>query len=203
MKVLGIVCSPRLHGNTEILMQEALKSAEEAGADIEMFTLAGKVVYPCDACDSCLKTGKCKIEDDMEPLYDKMLEADGIIFGSPVYFWSVTAQAKIVIDRTRAFILKRSLRNKVGATLIVTNRAGGTSAFTVFSNFFNLQRMTFAGGAIGYGSDKGGVRQDERGMAEAKSVGRVVVRLIKRQAQIKADDALEKPMKMPSRKSSP
>ena len=203
MKVLGIVCSPRLHGNTEILMQEALKSAEEAGAEVEMFTVAGKTVYPCDACDSCRKTGKCKIEDDMEPLYDKMLEADGIIFGSPVYFWSITAQAKIIIDRTHAFVLKRSLRNKVGATLIVTNRAGGTSAFTVFSNFFNLQRMTFAGGAIGFGSDKGGVRQDDRGMAEAKSVGRVVVRLIKRQAQIKADDALEKPMKMPSRKSSP
>ena len=202
MKVLGIVCSPRLQGNTEILMQEALNSAKEAGAEVEMFTFAGKIIYPCDACDSCIKTGKCKIEDDMETLYDKMLEADGIIIGSPVYFWSVSAQAKIIIDRTRSTRLKKSLRNKVGAALIVTNRAGGTSAFSVLSNFFNLQRMIFAGGAIGFGNDKGEVRQDKRGMAEATSIGRVVVRFIKRQAHIMPGDELEKPMRMPPRRLS-
>jgi len=200
MKILGIVCSPRLHGNTEILMQEALKSAEEEGAEVELFKLSGKTIYPCDGCDSCVKSGKCRINDDMEPLYQKMAEADGIIFGTPVYFWSVCAQAKIIIDRTYAFRRQRSLRNKVGAVLVATTRAGGTSAFTVFNNFFNLQRMIRAGGAIAFGKDRGDVRKDERGMAEAKGVGRVVLRFIKRLSESTPDAELEKPMMMPPRK---
>ena len=197
MKVLGIVCSPRMHGNTEIIVQEALKSAEEAGAEVEMFTLVGKAMHPCDACESCLKSGKCKTEDDMTPLYQKMLEADGIIFGTPVYFWTVSAQAKIIMDRTYPYRRLKSLRKKVGAALVVTRRAGGTSACSVFNNYFTMQRMVCAGNAICYGADRGDVNEDERGLAEARSVGRVVVRYIKMAADAVIDEDLEKPLKMP------
>ena len=137
MRVLGIACSPRVHGNTEILIQEALNSAKESGANVELFTISGKIMYPCDACDACSKTGQCHIKDDMQPLYEKMLEADGIIFGSPVYTWSVSAQAKIIMDRSRAIYLSKSLRYKVGAIIVVTTRAGGTSAFSVIHNYLN------------------------------------------------------------------
>lgn len=201
MKVLGIVCSPRLHGNTEILVQEALKSAKEAGASIEIFGVAGKIMYPCEACDSCLKSRKCKMDDDMTPLYQKMLEADGIIFGTPVYFWTVSAQAKIIMDRTYPYVRLKSLRKKVGAALAVTRRAGGTSACAVFNNYFTKQRMICAGNAICFGSDKGEVREDKRGVAEARAVGRVVVRYIKMAANAVIDEDLEKPLVMPSKQS--
>lgn len=199
MKILGIVCSPRLNGNTEILMKETLKSAREAGADVEMFKVLGKVMYPCDGCKSCWETGQCRIEDDMKPLYPKMLEADGIIFGTPIYFWTVCAQAKIIIDRTYVYRQSRLLRNKIGAAIIVTNRVGGSSGCSVFGNYFNIQRMISAGYAVCFGGDKGEVLTDKRGMAEAGAVGRVVVRYIKRVAKSDLDEDIEKRIEMPSK----
>ena len=197
MKVLGIVCSPRRHGNTEILVQEALKSAEEAGAEVEMFTIAGKTIFPCDACESCSETGKCHIKDDMQPLYGKMLEADGIIFGSPVWMWTVCAQALIILNRTHVFGREKRLRNKVGAAVIAPGRAGGTSAFSVFNNYFNRRRMICAGGAIGFGFGKGDVRKDEQGLHEARSVGRAVVRYIKQMAQSTPREEKERQLTAP------
>ena len=88
MKILGIVCSPRSGGNTEILVRKALESAEKEGAEVEAWSVAGKDLKPCDHCLSCIKTGQCHIKDDMQALYPKMIEADGIVLGSPVYFWS-------------------------------------------------------------------------------------------------------------------
>ncbi len=179
MKVLGIVCSPRLHGNTEILLQESLTGAREAGAEVELLTLAGKTIAPCDACYSCRKTGKCHIKDYMQDIYTKLLEADGIIFGTPVYFLTLCAQAKALIDRTYVFSAERALRDKVAGVVVTTNRAGTTSALTVFSNFFMLQRMIMVGAAIGFGgAEKGEIRNDKRGMEDAERLGRAVVRRI-------------------------
>ena len=197
MKVLGIVCSPRRGGNTEILVQEALASARQNGAEeIELLTLAGKDIAPCDGCDICQETGKCVINDDMQVLYSKMLQADGIVFGSPVYFWGVTAQAKALIDRTyclasghRALLSKdrrsgearqKGLRHKAAGIIVVARRAGGTSAFTQLGDFIRIHRMVDAGGAIAYGDEKGGVRRDEQGLREARWTGRAVVRAIRR-----------------------
>ena len=86
MKIIGIVASARKGGNTEIMVKEALKTAKEAGADTELFLIAGKDIKGCDGCRSCQQTGNCRINDDMQPLYKLMLAADGIIFGTPVYF---------------------------------------------------------------------------------------------------------------------
>jgi multimeric flavodoxin WrbA len=178
MKVLGIVCSPRLHGNTEILVKAALVKAREEGAEIELATLAQKNISPCDACASCLKTGKCHIKDDMQDIYSKLLEADGIIFGSPVYYWSVSAQAKALIDRTWLFRVKRNLRNKVVGVVVAQEVSGAVSALTVFTNFFTIQKMIMVGRAIGFGTEKGEVINDRRGMSEAEALGKTIVRYI-------------------------
>ena len=82
MKILGIVCGPRLRGNTEIILQESLDAAQEEGAEIELVTLAGKTIMPCDSCLSCDETKECRIKDDMQDIYIELLEADGIIFGT-------------------------------------------------------------------------------------------------------------------------
>lgn len=198
MKVLGIVCSPRKGGNTEILVDEALAAARELGAEVELVTIADKNIAPCDGCGSCIKTGRCRIEDDMQELYDKLLEADGIVFGTPVYFWSATAQAKAVIDRTYVFRNGKRLKNKVAGVVVVARRTGGSQTFSLFHNFFTLQRMVSAagaiaypakeeigpeergGGAVAYADKKGEVRQDKRGMAEARAVGRAIARTVQR-----------------------
>ena len=197
MKVLGIVCSPRRGGNTEILVSEALASAKDSGAEVELVIIADKNIAPCDGCESCSKTAKCRINDDMQEIYSKLLECDGIVFGTPVYFWSVTAQAKALIDRTYVFRKGRELRNKVAGVVVVDRRTGGSPAFSDFINFFNIQRMISAGGAVGYGNQesisseergggaiayggkKGEVRQDRQGMAEAQALGKAMARAIK------------------------
>ena len=188
MKVLGIVCSPRLHGNTEIMVQESLAGAQERGAEVELVTLVGKTMAPCDGCYSCQKTGVCHIKDDMQDIYAELLEADGIIFGTPVYFWTVSAQAKILIDRTVVLAEARKLRNKVAGVVVTQGREGATSAATVFSSFFTTQGMVMAGYAVGFGGMKegqygyeypvAGVKNDEMGMAQARGLGRAVVRRI-------------------------
>ena len=196
MKVLGISCSPRRGGNTEILVGEALAGAKDYGADVELVLLCDKNITPCDGCDSCTTTGKCRIEDDMQALYSKLLEADGVIFGTPVYFWSVTAQAKILIDRSYAFRQGRRLRNKVAGVVVVAHRTGASHAFSVFHNFINIHRMISAAGALAYGSEgeigaeergggavayagqKGEVKQDKRGMTEAKILGSTVAKTV-------------------------
>jgi len=198
MKVLGIVCSPRMGGNTEILVKEALASAKELGAEVELIVLAKKNISFCDGCDSCMETKKCRIDDDMQEIHLKLLEADGIIFGTPVYFWNVSAQAKVLIDRTHVLREGRRLRNKVVGVVVVARRTGATQAFNAFNSFFSIHRMISAagamayargeeigawdrgGGAIAYADEKGEVRQDERGMAEARSLGMAVARTIQR-----------------------
>ena len=106
-----------------------------------------------------------------------------------------SAQAKILIDRITRFVKDHALRNKVGGIALVTECAGATTAFSTIATYFS--RMTFAGGAIGHGGDRGEVRKDERGIAEAKALGRVIARLMKRAVNIRPDDALKQPLKMP------
>jgi len=182
LNILGVICSPRSAGNTEILVHKALDSARNEGAEVEAWSVIGKELKPCDHCGSCIKTGQCHIKDDMQYLYPKMIAADGIIMGSPVYFWSVTAQAKIVIDRTYA--LRRPtnrLEGKVGGAVAVAGRRGEVEALTVLNNFFLGQGMIPAGlGVDGEATEKGAVRQDDRAMTGATELGRRMVQLIQR-----------------------
>jgi multimeric flavodoxin WrbA len=125
MKILGLSGSPNKKGNTVTLMNQALNGAKEEGAEIELYSVAGKDIKPCDGCHACGKTGECPIKDDMQPLYKKLLEADGIIFGTPVYFYGMTAQLKAIIDRTISLGSPgKSLANKVGGVIVTGGSLG-------------------------------------------------------------------------------
>jgi len=179
VKVLGVVCSPRLGGNTEILVGEALEGAKAKGADVELAALSGKQIRPCDHCGACYETGECHIKDDMEEIYKQILGADGVILGSPVYFWSVSAQAKSVIDRTYALRYPSlRLRDKIGGAIAVAGRRGQLEALTVINNFFLGQEMIPAClGVDGCGSEKEEIREDTPPMEQAKSLGARIVEL--------------------------
>jgi multimeric flavodoxin WrbA len=180
MKVLGIVCSPRKNGNTEIMMKAALTGAGSYGAETELWTTAGKDLKPCDACKSCVeKGGKCHINDDMQELYPKILAADGIIFGSPSYFESVSAQAKIVIDRLYCLYIIFVLANKVAGVINVAGSSGHEGAYAPFRNFIKFTHMFPAEQAYGFGEDKGEVRKDKFAMKASEELGKQVVSLIR------------------------
>lgn len=184
MKVLGICGSPRLHGNTEVLLSRALAKAQEGGAEIELVTVSGKTISPCDACNACAKTGKCHINDDMQDIYPKLLEADGIIFSSPVYFWSISSQAKALIDRCYAFRGGYVLRNKAAGTVITAERSGGTNTAEVFAKFMLIQKMIYVGWALGLTGSEGFskktvVEKDESGIARAEKLGESMAHYLK------------------------
>lgn len=189
MRVLGIVGSPRKGGNTEIMMKEALEGAGEAGAETELVLLADKNIAPCDGCGACGKNGICKIKDDMQAIYQQLELADGVIFGTPVYFLNVSAQAKAVIDRTYALVRVRGLRGKVAAALVVARRVGAGQVLSLLYSYFMVQRMVIAGGGIGYGREEGDVREGVGGspnlsaLQEARAVGRNVVWMLEHFSQ--------------------
>lgn len=186
MKVLGIVGSPRLGGNTEIMIEEALAAACEKGAETQIFCVAGKNIAGCDACASCFQTGVCRIKDDMQPLYRMMEEADGILFGTPVYFHNYTAQAKAIIDRTFCFLRDHPLKGKVAAPVLAVRKIGAGQTRVQIYGWFLSQGMIPVRGAIGYGREKGDVRTGEganigmTAMQEARNTGLEVVEMIQK-----------------------
>jgi multimeric flavodoxin WrbA len=185
MRVLGIAGSPRKNGNTELLMNEILKTTREAGCDTEIFLMSEKAVAPCDACGSCFQIGSCVIQDDMQELYAMMQRADIVVFGSPVYFGSVSAQCKAIMDRMFALLRDRSLKDKVAGTLVVTRRVGALQTRSLLQAFCIAQGMIVAGGAIGYGREPGDVLTgvgggiDMSAMEEARLLATNMVRVAK------------------------
>jgi multimeric flavodoxin WrbA len=186
MKILGIVGSPRKNGNTEILMKEALRVARDAGCETEMFLMSEKQVAPCDACGTCFEVGSCVVQDDMQELYELMERSEGIIIGSPVYFGSVSAQTKAIMDRMFALLGRRALKDKVAGALVVTRRVGAIQARSLIYTFCIAQGMLVAGGAIGYGREPGDVLTGVGGgiemsaMEEARLLGANVAQLARR-----------------------
>jgi multimeric flavodoxin WrbA len=182
MRLLGIGCSPRKNGNTEILLKEALKVAAEAGWQTDLFLMSEKEVAPCDACGAC-RPGDCVIDDDMQELYKLMDQADGIIFASPVYFGNVSAQAKAIMDRTFALLGKHSLKDKIAGAIVATRRVGAWQARSLIYSFCIAHRMIVAGGGIGYGREPGDVLQGVGGginstaLGEARMVATSIVKL--------------------------
>ena len=178
MKILGLSCSPRRRGNTEILLNKALQGAQHEGAEVELYSVSGKTIKPCDGCRTCFKTGECHIKDDMQNLYNKLLEADGIIFGTPIYFYSMTAQAKTIIDRTIALSRpERSLANKVGGVVVVSGSLGLIDAVKDLYFYMVVRQMLPANFVAAYGGAKGDVRKMEQCMKAAWELGRQMVQL--------------------------
>ena len=177
MKILGLSCSPRKQGNTMILMEETLNSAKNEGAEVELYSVAGKNIKPCDGCWACEKTSRCHIKDDMQELYEKILQADGIIFGTPVYFYSMTAQAKAVIDRTIVFHSpERSLANKVGGVIVTAGSQGTTDALKDLYFFMVTRQILPANFVAAYTAED--PRKMPKCMQAANDLGRQMVRLI-------------------------
>ena len=121
MKVIAFLGSPRKDGNTELLLSEAIKGIvasgdstgrEISGSAVQVFNLNLMKISPCQDCGGCDETGKCIVEDEMSQIYNAIKTADRIILASPIFFFGLSAQAKIMIDRCQAFWCEKYLLKK-------------------------------------------------------------------------------------------
>ena len=109
MKTLALLGSPRKRGNTEVLLDSVLLGATAAGGEVETVCLCELNIQPCINCGGCDKTGICVLEDEMTPLYDKLLVADRVILAAPIYFYGVPAHAKAFVDRLQALWVRKNI----------------------------------------------------------------------------------------------
>ncbi|HNU36458.1 MAG TPA: flavodoxin family protein [Methanomassiliicoccales archaeon] len=121
--VVGLNGSPRHHGNSATLLEQALLAAEGSGAKVIRFDLAFMDISPCKACEDCFSDGVCVIRDDMDALYQALEEADAVIIASPIYFSGMSTYAKIAVDRCQALwarrkVLKMERRPGTGAIIL-------------------------------------------------------------------------------------
>lgn len=137
MKVLAVVGSPRIEGNTSFLADQALAEIARAGIQTEKLIVSQFNINPCLAHDDCEKATVCHQADDMRVIIDKVWSADGIILGSPTYFHNVTGQMKVFIDRNRFYHRKqRKMKAKSAGIIVVANGAGNDVAVQVLKRFF-------------------------------------------------------------------
>jgi multimeric flavodoxin WrbA len=180
MKVVGISGSPRAGGNTEILVAEALDGARAKGAEVELIALSGKDIRGCVAHPSCGKDGKCLIDDDMQPIYAKLMAADAIIIGTPVYFGGMTSQTKAFLDRTYLLSkMGKKLEGKVGGVIAVGGRAGHEMTTASIMDFMALQGLVLPSYAFAHSGvrDLGAAKGDEKSMKAARALGERVADL--------------------------
>lgn len=166
MKVLGIMGSPRIKGNTDMLLDRALKGAVNQGADIDKIIVDKLNISPCREYYGCLKDGNCVIHDDMDEIYSKLLMADRLIVASPMFFYSVPAQLKALIDRCQAtwarkYVLKQKLSDKERKGVFIG--VGATRGEKLFEGsiyiikyFFKALDVEYAGELLVRGVDKKG-----------------------------------------------
>jgi multimeric flavodoxin WrbA len=185
MKVVAFNGSPRKDGNTTILIKRVFNELEKEGIGTELVQLSEKEIRGCIACYKCIenKDQRCAVKNDAANEYiEKMLGAEGIILGSPVYFNDVTSEMKALIDRTGyvARANRRMFRNKVGAAVAAVRRSGAVHTIDSMNHFFLSGEMILVGRAIGMGREKGEVEKDEEGLRLVKTLGQRMAWLLKK-----------------------
>jgi multimeric flavodoxin WrbA len=183
MLIVGISGSPRVGGNTDMILQEALTAAKDEGADVKLIRISDYSLQPCNACRTCYSTKECVIDDDGEKVYKEILEADGVILGSPSYFQGVTAQMKIFIDRIGYLAIARGRKDftgKVGGVIGVARRSGVMRTCDQMITFITAVRMIMPSGGrvFAIGNKKGEVAKDTEGVKGARYLGQMMVKTI-------------------------
>jgi multimeric flavodoxin WrbA len=188
MKVIAFNGSARKDGNTAILIGTVLDELEKEGIETEMVQLAGKKIQGCIACYKCFKNKdqRCSGRKDIvNECIEKMKEAEGIILGSPTYFADISPELKALIDR--AGLVSRAnddmLQRKIGAAVVAVRRGGAIHAFDSINHFFFINQMIVPGSIywnMGFGLDKGAVKEDEEGLQTMQILGRNMAWLLKK-----------------------
>ena len=188
MKVIGFNGSARKDGNTASLIRWVFNELEKEGIETELYQMGGKKIDGCIACYKCFKNKnkRCSVEKDIaNACIEKMLGANAVILGSPVYFASVTPQIKALIDRAGMVSIanKGMLQRKVGASVVAARRGGSIHAFDSLNHFFLISQMVVPGSSywnIGFGRQPGEVEQDEEAKGTMATPGHKMAWLLKK-----------------------
>ena len=189
MKVLGIYGSPRKAGNSDLLLNETLRGAESVKADVSRVYARDLALSGCRECGSCSTKGVCAIDDEMQDIYPRIEEADSIIVSTPIFFYNVPSQLKMLIDRCQALWSKRILRKRTpeerrrydsGRGYIIA--VGATKGEKLFEGveltakyFFDALDMSYEGGLFVRGIDeKGAIADRPELLQQAYELGRNV-----------------------------
>lgn len=188
MKVVGVNGSPRNKGNTGILINHVFEELEKEGIETEFVQLGGRKIRGCLSCYKCFENRDCRCANDNDVLNEiltKMVEADGIILGSPTYFSNMTAEMKALIDRCGLVSSANGglFIHKVGASLAVARRAGAVTTFDALNHFFLYSQMVVPGSSywnVAIGLAPGDVDSDEEGINTMKNLGKNMAWLMKK-----------------------
>jgi multimeric flavodoxin WrbA len=185
LKVVLFNGSPRKKGNTYHCLNQVMEELVATGIECEYVWIGMEKLQGCIACYKCIENNdqKCVIEgDDMNDYIQKMLEADGIIIGSPTYFSDLTVTTKALIERA-GYATGRLLKNKVGAAVVAVRRAGANHVFSSINYFFLIKEMIVVGSTywnMGIGRNPGEVLDDKEGIQTFKNLGRNVAHVLKK-----------------------
>ncbi len=191
MRELSVVAfngSPRRDGNTSVLIRHVLDELEREGIATECVQVGGRTVRGCRDCRLCFESrdGRCVLDDDpVNDCIERMVGADGIVLGSPVYFLDVTAEMKALIDR--AGVVARAnnglFRRKVGTAVAAVRRSGANHTIDTLHHFLLYSGMIVPGPpVIGVGKEVGDVLEDGEGLARARAAGTEMAWLLKKTA---------------------
>lgn len=176
--VLILKGSPRVNGNSSTLAEQAAAGARATGAQVESFNLSDLDIRPCDGCDFCLETGMCVVKDEMQMLYPKIEKAGAVLFASPIYWFTYTAQLKTCIDRWYAlWSANHALFQGRPMGVILTYgdsdlyTSGGINAIHTFETMFRFLGAECAGWVYGSLSDPGDAQKNPELMAQAYKLG--------------------------------
>lgn len=187
MKVLAINSSARKDGNTAYLIGTVFEELNKEGIKTEMIQLAGSIIEPCKACWACGGKKNCVHKRDLfREIYEKMIQADGIILGSPVYTANISANMQAFLERASVVAdMNRNenlLRHKAGAAITSARRGGALNTLDAMNHFFMLQDMFIVGSSywpMAYGRMPGEVREDKEGIETMRNLGRNMAYLLK------------------------
>ena len=173
MKVLLINGSPHKAGCTYTALREVADTLEQNGVETEILYLGAKPISGCIACHSCFKTGRCVMDDQVNPLLDRLEEFDGLIIGSPVYYASANGQLTAFLDRL-FYAAGSRFRGKVGAAVVSCRRAGSTATFDQLNKYFTISGMPVVSSQYWnqvHGHTPEDVRQDAEGLQTMRVLG--------------------------------
>lgn len=179
MKVVAFNGSPREDGNTTLLIRRVFQELEAEGIETDLVQLSQKKIEGCTACYQCFQSqdGECSLkDDDLNECIRKMVEAQGILLGSPTHFANISSRMKALIDRAGLVALANPgmLRHKVGASVTAANRLGACHALEAMNRFFLCFEMFLAGSNypnMALGLERGEVVKDETGMEAMRVLG--------------------------------
>ena len=182
MKVLALMGSPRIGGNTDLLTEAALRGAASRGAATEKVIVCKLNVAGCTECYGCLEAGHCTIRDDMDTLYEKFQAADAVLVAAPIFFYSPPSQLKAVIDRAQAsYVRKYVLKQDVdrGGRRGGFIGVGATSGTRLFDGTRLMMRYFFDAIGVKYGEEllirgvdkKGEIKNHPTALDEAYALG--------------------------------